>query len=730
VISQQPRSVRLAAFGLGGLGLVAWIAYASWMLFAAHPAASRGVPSGAILYCAIVLTATVGCFGRAALARRERTAWLLMGLAICAWATGQLVRWFVTDGNGGAGAAPFTTPFLVTFSLLAMAATIALMRERLMRFRPQAFLDGVIAALWLAMAAAMFLAPSLAATRTPTGDLVASAAPAIAGAVLFGLVAGVVSFLGLRPGRSWLLMTLAVGAILLGDVLSLQAMADGTLKPGASPLDILSLGGVLLLTLAGWVEPPDRTPSLVPSAARSLVIPALLGLSAVTVLAVGNVTTIPSLVTALTVATLAAVVLRILDAFIENRRVNRELRTAAALASTDHLTGLANHRSFHDTLRAEVKRVHRLGRPVSLVVLDLDFFKRVNDRFGHQVGDGLLQEVSERLGRQMREGDALARVGGEEFAWILPETDGATAWRVAERAREAISARPFPTVGRVTISAGVCDLQEASTAAELFRMADAALYRAKDLGRNVVFRHTAEMADIMHGDRDGDRNEYSPAHEAVRTLARAVDGRDPVARHHAPRVASLAVDIALALGWTPPRAALLHEAALLHDIGKIGVPDRLLLKPRPLTSDEFLKMRSHASLGGDIVRGVLTPEQAAWVRYHHEHWDGTGYPDGLRRHQIPDGALILAVADAWDVITSGRTYREPWTAEEAIAELRRGADGQWSEPVVDVLIGLVETAALSGPMPEAGTLSAQTNADAWRPSEDRPPGNAVQGSSG
>ena len=717
----------MAALGLGVLALVAWLGYASWLMLAGRDGGGGSDPVAAVLVGAILLIAAVGCVGRALLNRRERTAWLLMGMSIAAWAGGQFVGWFVSAGQAGSGASPFVAPFLIAFAAFAAAAIVALMRERLMRFRLQALLDGLIATLWLAMVTAMFLAPSFASSTTPTSELIGAVTPALADGLLFGLVAAVVSFLGLRPGYSWSVLAIGVAALVCADVLALRAIAEGTLVPGASSRQLFSLAGILMFALSAWVEPPDRTPSLVPSAARSLVIPGLLGLSTVTVLAVGNVRPLPHAVTVLTVATLVAVVLRIVDAFVENRRVNRELRTAAALASTDHLTGLANHRSFHDTLRSEVKRVHRHGRPLSLVILDLDLFKRVNDRFGHQVGDGLLQEVSARLSRQMREGDSLARVGGEEFAWILPETDGATAWRVAERAREAIASRPFPTVGRATISAGVCDLEEASTASELFRMADAALYRAKDLGRNVVFRHTAEMADIMHGDRDGDRNEYSPTHEAVRTLARAVDGRDPVSRHHATRVASLAVDIALSLGWTPARAALLHEAALLHDIGKIGVPDRLLLKPHPLTSDEFSKMRAHASLGGEIVGGVLTPEQSAWVRYHHEHWDGTGYPDGLRRHQIPDGALILAVADAWDVITSGRTYREPWTGAEAIVELHRGADVQWSKPVVDVLICLVESGALSGPRPDMRGLVVSSTVARQDSIETLPLDSAAQG---
>jgi diguanylate cyclase (GGDEF)-like protein len=173
---------------------------------------------------------------------------------------------------------------------------------------------------------------------------------------------------------------------------------------------------------------------------------------------------------------------RLVAVSVVNADARHELE---ARASTDPLTGLANHRAFHERLGIEVERARRHDRALALVVLDLDHFKRVNDTHGHPVGDAILADLGRRLLGQIRPGDMLARIGGEEFALLLPETDALGGWEVAERAREAVGADPFPTVGRLTLSAGVCDLERAGSAGELVALADRALYRAKGRGRDV-----------------------------------------------------------------------------------------------------------------------------------------------------------------------------------------------------------------------------------------------------
>ncbi len=358
----------------------------------------------------------------------------------------------------------------------------------------------------------------------------------------------------------------------------------------------------------------------------------------------------------------------------------------ASQAATDPLTGLANHRSFHERLEAEVARARAEDGELALVVFDLDRFKDVNDAFGHQVGDDVLAEAARRLAGEARFGELVARVGGEEFAWILPGSDGINAWRAAERARRAVAASPFVGgVGYVTASAGVADLTQAPDAAAMLRLADGALYWAKANGRNVTLRYSAEVVQELSAAERAERLARSQGVTALRALARAVDAKDPSTARHAERVAAVAVRLGSNLGWSQERLMLLEEAALLHDVGKIGVPDALLFKPDVLTSDERRLVEMHAALGAEIVSDVLTREQVAWVRGHHEHWDGGGYPDRLNADEITPGARILAVADAWDAMTSVRVYGTPRDPLDALAEVERCSGGQFAPETVDAL---------------------------------------------
>lgn len=358
----------------------------------------------------------------------------------------------------------------------------------------------------------------------------------------------------------------------------------------------------------------------------------------------------------------------------------------ASQAATDPLTGLANHRSFHERLEAEVARARAEDGELALVVFDLDRFKDVNDAFGHQIGDDVLAEAARRLAGEARFGELVARVGGEEFAWILPGSDGINAWRAAERARRAVAASAFSGgVGYVTASAGVADLTQAPDAAALLRLADGALYWAKANGRNVTLRYSPEVVQELSAAERAERLARSQGVTALRALARAVDAKDPSTARHAERVAAVAVRLGSNLGWSQERLMLLEEAALLHDVGKIGVPDALLFKPDLLTPDERRLVEMHAALGAEIVSDVLTREQVAWVRGHHEHWDGGGYPDRLSADEITPGARILAVADAWDAMTSVRVYGAPRDPFDALAEVERCSGGQFAPETVEAL---------------------------------------------
>jgi diguanylate cyclase (GGDEF)-like protein len=393
-------------------------------------------------------------------------------------------------------------------------------------------------------------------------------------------------------------------------------------------------------------------------------------------------------------------------------RTLTSLASAEQRAALDPLTGLANHRTFHEALRRGVAAAAASGRPIALVLLDIDHFKQVNDTFGHQAGDRVLAEVGARLREVARDEDMVARIGGEEFGWIMEDTDAAGALAAAERAREALSA-PMEGVGMLTASAGVCDLAAARHAGELFELADGALYWAKAHGRDVAIRYAADVVTDLSAEERAERLERVRALAGLRALARAVDAKDHSTRRHSERVAHVAVQLATAVGWPVSRAARLHEAGLLHDVGKIGVPDAVLFKPGSLTPEEFEQVKQHAPLGANIAAEVLDREQVEWIRHHHERWDGTGYPDGLAGAEPGDGAHILALADAWDVMTSARSYKSPLAVPAALEECRTQSGLQFAPWTVEALERLVAAGAFDA----APVASAPAATPAARPVE-------------
>ncbi|CAA9554094.1 MAG: hypothetical protein AVDCRST_MAG79-2936, partial [uncultured Thermoleophilia bacterium] len=354
----------------------------------------------------------------------------------------------------------------------------------------------------------------------------------------------------------------------------------------------------------------------------------------------------------------------------------------AAQALTDPLTGCLNHRGFHDRFAEELQRARRRGSDLSLVLMDVDHFKLVNDAAGHQTGDRVLAALAERISPAVRAGESLGRLGGDEFALLLPDVGPAEAIEAAERLRELIVSAPLDGYP-VTVSLGVCDLARAGDDADaLYRLADGALYWAKGHGRNAAWLYSPDVVRELSAEERAERLTRAHALAGIRALARAIDAKDPSTADHAERVADVAADVAEALGWDGTSVTRLRDAARVHDVGKIGVPDSVLLKPGPLTAAETELMRQHAELGAQIAEEVLDVDQVSWIRAHHERPDGTGYPRGLRGDAIPQGAAILALADAWDVMTSDRPYRSGMATDDAVAELRRCVGTQFTPDVV------------------------------------------------
>jgi diguanylate cyclase (GGDEF)-like protein len=374
-------------------------------------------------------------------------------------------------------------------------------------------------------------------------------------------------------------------------------------------------------------------------------------------------------------------------------RNTEDRRLLTEMATSDPLTGLANHRTFHERLQTEVARALRHGRPLALVVLDLDQFKEINDTAGHGAGDKVLEAVAAELRQVARTEDVLARIGGDEFALLLPETSSMDAFAFVERVRGRIAAQPLQGY-RVTLSAGISDISHATGAEQLFRFADGALYWSKAKGRDCAWIYDPQVVRELSAQERAEHLERSQAMSALRALARAIDAKDPMTRRHSQRVASLCHQLAEARGWAPDRIQMLTEAALVHDVGKIGVRDAVLLKNGRLTPSELEEVKHHAVLGAQIVQEVLSDEQVAWIRGHHERPDQTGYPDGLGAAQIPEGASLLAVADAFDVMTLSRPYSAPRTPAAALAECRELVGRQFCDEAVTALEELAETGVL------------------------------------
>lgn len=376
----------------------------------------------------------------------------------------------------------------------------------------------------------------------------------------------------------------------------------------------------------------------------------------------------------------------------------------AALATTDPLTGLANQRAFQERLAGECERARRHGRNLGLALIDLDGFKFVNDAHGHQAGDDVLVTVARRAASTVRAGELLARLGGDELALLLPEADAQDTYAAAERIRQLIGNEPVGPSGSVTVSVGVSDLGVGGDAEGLMRTADDALYWAKAQGRNVVAQYVPELRDQLGADERADRVTRRQALMGIGALARAVDAREGEREGHSERVAELAVRLARAAGWPAQRLALLREAALVHDVGKVGVPEHLFGKRR-LTAAEAAQLREHARLGADIAAEVLSAEQVAWIRSHHERPDGRGYPDGLVAEAIPLGARLLAVADAWDAMTFPTGRRAPLSTEEALRECRAGAGTQFAPEAVAALERVLAAGEMAAAWPAASALS-------------------------
>ncbi|MEA2412245.1 MAG: hypothetical protein QOC77_2806 [Thermoleophilaceae bacterium] len=379
-------------------------------------------------------------------------------------------------------------------------------------------------------------------------------------------------------------------------------------------------------------------------------------------------------------------------------RVDRLIARLADAARTDALTGLLNRRGFQELMEIETERALRSSRPLAILVGDLDHFKHLNDRFGHAAGDLALKRFAEIASSASRRIDAVARIGGEEFALLLPDTEQHAAYLLAERLRRSVK-EPSAAVDAElpTVSFGVASFPtHAADAAALMHAADQALYAAKAMGRDRSVIYNPEvLASVLGGNLDPVAgNEHL---SAVLVLAETLDLRDSGTSSHSQTVGRLAALIAKALGFDDAHVERIRLAGILHDIGKIGIPDWILHKPHALDEAEWAEVRKHPEMGARIAASAKLDDISEWILCHHERVDGTGYPGGLPLDEIPVEARILAVADAYEAMTAERVYKRAMPAAKAERELRDQSGAQFDGEVVDALLGAIAVSYASGP---------------------------------
>ncbi|MAG36622.1 MAG: hypothetical protein CL878_10340 [Dehalococcoidia bacterium] len=380
-------------------------------------------------------------------------------------------------------------------------------------------------------------------------------------------------------------------------------------------------------------------------------------------------------------------------------------------ATTDGLTGLLNHRTFQEYLASEVDRAQRAGTELALLFVDVDSFKVINDSYGHPAGDQLLRVLtSEVLKPSLRQYDVVGRYGGDEFAVILPNTPSKEAFIVADRLRQAAKSCDYgqhelpPETGDIiSFSVGLAHFPpDADDSEALLQVADRGVYFAKFLGKNQVQRGRAAAPTADDDATSLHAFLANAGRDELEAMAAAIDARDTFTAGHSRRVAEYVRWLAQALGHDKAFLDRLRLTALFHDVGKSAVPDGVLRKAGKLTEEEYERIKAHPVIGAEMLDQVPHLHEAIpAVRSHHERWDGSGYPDGLAGKDIPYTARLLAVADAYDAMTSDRLYRGALLFQDIKRIFRSGAGISWEPHLVDVWCDVLDDRSVDGATPSA-----------------------------
>ena len=606
------------------------------------------------LYNAVILAAGLICVARAAWGDGERLAWLLFGVAVLLWCIGDTYYVFVLMDLESPPYPSFADVFWLAVYPPSYVALVLLLRARLAGFRASLWLDGLIGAL---AAAALGTAVVFDAVLDATGGanpmaVATNLAYPLADLLLIGLVVGGLALTGWRAERAWGMIAAGLVVFSASDSLYLYQTAVGSYVAGTLT-DLGWLAGLVLIAWAAW-QPRGSAASVRPEGWWVFMPPVLFAFIAVGVLVYDHFVRVNLLALILAASALVAVIVRLALTFAENMRM---LSSSRREARTDALTGLGNRRKLMGDL-GERLEWDGDARDRALVLFDLNGFKHYNDTYGHPAGDALLVRLGRSLASYVDGRGSAYRMGGDEFC-VLFRPQGESAERLAEGAALALSEQGEGF--SVTAAYGsILVPREATTSSEALRIADQRLYAHKS---------------VLRG---------SPSQQLRNALMQALSERHPEIGAHLDEVAEFAEAVARKLGIEGEEARRVRMAAALHDIGKMAVPDAILNKAGPLDEEEWTFIRRHTLIGERILHAAASlADVATLVRSSHERFDGGGYPDGLRGTDIPLGARIIFVCDAFDAITSGRPYRPARTSEEAIEELRRCAGTQFDPTVVE-----------------------------------------------
>jgi diguanylate cyclase (GGDEF)-like protein len=613
---------------------------------------------GSWLYNGLELGATALLVARVVRVRRNRLAWSLL-TGYVAMTTAADLTWtaLAVDGDLPPGSAADVLYYAAY--PLAYAGVALLLRGRSQWFTPAMWLDGLVGGLTLAaLTAALVLTPVLESGAADTGDLVISVGYVVADVLLLCFVGLAAGLSGWKPGRTWTLIGLSLSATAVVDAAYTYQEATGVYA-AESVLSTLWPAGLVAMAFGGWQ--PFRAVSPDRSSLTGAVMPAVFSAIALAILGAAHWFEVTDAGVVLALAALIAVALRGALTYRENLQL---LRRSQDEALADALTGLGNRRRLMRDIDASIAAA-KAGRPQTLLFFDLDGFKGYNDAFGHNAGDALLRRLGAALADAVDGSGAAYRLGGDEFCVLFHAPVDRTSVAVA-RAGAALSERGEGF--EIGASFGLVQLPaDAASATLALQLADERMYAQKGSRRTSAKRQTRDI------------------------LLQVLGEREPELRAHMDHVAEHAAATARELGLHGEQVEEVARAAELHDIGKVAVPDSVLHKPGALDADEWTLMRQHTVIGERILLAApaLKPV-AALVRASHERWDGRGYPDGLAGTDIPLGARIVAVCDAYDAMVSDRSYRAALPTEHALEELRRGAGSQFDRAVVDAFIAVLE----------------------------------------